>query len=82
MRAVLCVSRVTDQSPESLLSGLCDQACVAGYNDLATAFMSFPDETIRRLFSLGSLTPQCVPQLCLHMKRPSHCSPAFNLTLS
>lgn len=41
-----------------------NQACVAGYNDLATAFMSFPDETIRRLFSLGSLTPQCVPQLC------------------
>ena len=39
--------------------------CGAGYNDLATAFMSFPDETIRRLFSLGSLTPQCAPRLCL-----------------
>jgi hypothetical protein len=35
--------------------------CESGYNDLATAFMSFPDETIRHLFSLGSLTPQCAP---------------------
>ena len=55
--------RIANICPESHLSRLCDQACVAGYNDLATAFMSFPDETIRRLFSLGSLTPQCVPQL-------------------
>lgn len=28
------------------------------YNDLATAFMAFPDKTISHLFSLGSLTPQ------------------------
>ncbi|KAK9844167.1 hypothetical protein WJX81_006719 [Elliptochloris bilobata] len=41
--------------------------CEKGYNDLATAFMSFPDETIRRLFSLGSLTPQyetCAGEQC------------------
>lgn len=27
-------------------------------NDLATAFMTFPDRTISHLFSLGSLSPQ------------------------
>ena len=28
------------------------------FNDLATAYMAFPDRTISHLFSLGSLTPQ------------------------
>jgi len=46
--------------------------CESGYNDLATAFMSFPDETIRHLFSLGSLTPQCAlaPVLTLILTLP------------
>ncbi|EIE22417.1 hypothetical protein COCSUDRAFT_16693 [Coccomyxa subellipsoidea C-169] len=35
------------------------------YNDLATAFMAFPDKTISHLFSLGSLTPQvCQGENC------------------
>ena len=31
------------------------------FNDLATAYMAFPDRTISHLFSLGSLTPQVLP---------------------
>ena len=30
------------------------------FNDLATAYMAFPDRTISHLFSLGSLTPQVI----------------------
>lgn len=32
------------------------------FNDLATAYMAFPDRTISHLFSLGSLTPQVLPR--------------------
>ena len=33
-------------------------ASAGSFNDLATAYMAFPDRTISHLFSLGSLTPQ------------------------
>ena len=37
--------------------------CPAGkYNDLATAFLANPDDTIRHIFSLGSLSPKA--QVC------------------
>ena len=32
------------------------------YNDLATAFLANPDDTIKHIFSLGSLSPQA--QVC------------------
>lgn len=30
--------------------------CTGKYNDLATAYLALPDETIRRIFSLGRLS--------------------------
>ena len=33
------------------------------FNDLATAYMAFPDRTISHLFSLGSLTPQVLTDM-------------------
>ena len=46
----------------SLIQFLFDWPCFPGrYNDLATAFMAFPDKTIGHLFSLGSLSPQVCP---------------------
>ena len=36
-----------------------DHRCVAGkYNDLATAFLANPDDTVKHIFSLGSLSPK------------------------
>ena len=38
------------------------------FNDLATAYMAFPDRTISHLFSLGSLTPQVLPQCACQLE--------------
>ena len=82
---MLCWVRYGDRSPLPSVSR--PQPSFAGlFNDLATLFLSNPDDTIKHIFSLGNLTPHaevCQGENCYFTLRSlAILSPAYLLLMA